>query len=151
MQKLMAIAMIVMIMTVGSVLGLGVGPPDEECFANGFDFGIAKYGCGTADGWKLSDGGERAGYTTSATGTCLLVDWTSDPAAEGVLSKEGTTTFVNAGGTSGTVTSFGKEISHITLCGGKGVDEIPEFTGLGASLALAGAGLYIYRRKRNKT
>ena len=38
-------------------------------------------------------------------------------------------------------------ISHIIICF-DGFKEIPEFTAIGASLALIGAGLFIYRKRR---
>lgn len=153
--------MLVAVMTVSSIFaqGQGVGDPDNECQDNGFDFGIAKFECDD-DEWDISndEGFPPEGYTVDADGEdCSEVDWTSDPAADGVIEKAGQDVFIHPGGTEGTVKQSGDhEISHITLCGNEengceeDCHEIPEFTAIGASLALAGAGLYVYRKRNSK-
>jgi len=146
MKKLVAILMVLSVIMLTSAYAKKVGSPDEECQANGFDFGIAKWEYG--DGvYSLSDDGEFPGYTTNVIGNNNQANWTSDPAAAGILTKEAGDTFVHPGGMSGIVNYHGSHaISHLTLCGN--FEEIPEFTTIGATLVLAGAGLYIYRKKR---
>lgn len=98
--------------------GQGVGSPDTECQANGFDFGIAKYG--TESTSPDTDGASGASdYTTGVTWNGeLSVDWTANPSVAGVVSKEGTATYVHPGGVSGSVAKSGQNgISHITFCG----------------------------------
>ncbi|MEX1027937.1 MAG: helix-hairpin-helix domain-containing protein [Candidatus Paceibacterota bacterium] len=99
----------------------GIGDPDQECQANGFDYGISK--------WEWDDNEEAyveendgdfplAGYTITVEGDTDEADWTADPAVAGVVSKEALGSFVHSGGTEGTVTKDGQhDISHITFCG----------------------------------
>ena len=156
-NKLITFLIISLLITVGTVyakkdngkkfgleLTSGVGSIDIECQDNGFDFGIAK--------WEYDDGvfvlsDYHPGYITNVTGDDEEAYWTSDPRAAGVLTKEGSDYFIHPGGTSGTVNFAGVHgISHITLCGS--YNDIPEFTTLGAALALAGVGLFIYKKRR---
>ena len=97
----------------------GVGSPDTECQNNGFDFGIAKYQCSseTAEPGSAYDNYTITVNWTGSGDDCSSVDWTSDPAVDGVLSKEGGDTFVKPGGTSGTINQGTHGISHITFCG----------------------------------
>ena len=148
------VLMIVAVMAMSFVFANGIGDPDQECQDNGFDFGIAKFGC-EGGGWSISDdeGFPPDGYVVDADGKdCSEVDWESNPAADGVIEKAGQDVFIHPGGTSGTIEqSGGHEISHITLCGNNGNNhEIPEFTTIGAGLVLAGAGAYMYRKRSRK-
>ena len=101
----------------------GIGNPDQECRANGFDYGIAKWEW-TGNSYSL-DGNEKSGYTTSVTGTASVANWTSDPAVAGIVVFGGTDTNVFPGGTEGTVNNSNlwtpsqqnAGISHITFCG----------------------------------
>src|SRR3989344_6390056 len=151
MRKLLLV-FVVLLMSVGSVYAPEVGNPDNECQNQGFDFGIAKFECDNDD-WSVSedDGFPPDGYDVSADGEdCSSVDWESDPAAAGIIEKAGQDVFIHDGGFSGTVEQSGRhEISHITLCG----DEdfvIPEFGGIAAGLAFAGAGAgyMLFRRRK---
>jgi len=142
-KNLLIVPMIVLVLA-ASAFANGVENPDKECGDHGFDFGIAKYECDGGN-WALSDDGERAGYTTSATGdSCTSVDWTSNPAADNVLEKAEQDYFTHPGGTSGTDTKSGQhDISHITLCGYDEGGEIPEFSVLAAVAVLGIAGIII--------
>jgi len=128
----------------------GIGSPDNECIVAGFDFGVAKWEW--EDGkYVLSDEGERDGYVTNVAGSDSSAAWTSTPGVDGVLSKEGQCYQDLSGGTGGMVEKINYGISHITLCGNGDVPppdhKVPEFTTIGAGIALVGAGLFIARRK----
>ena len=143
MKKIFIYTPILMIL-IASVIANGW---PSECTDNGFDFGIAKYECGSA----APSEGPYSGYSTSVTWTdCTSVDWTSVPAADGIISKEGSTRYITYPGTeSGTVTQSSQNaISHITLCGNNNGNEIPEFTTIGAALALLGAGAYMLKKRK---
>ena len=91
----------------------GVGNIDQECQSEGFDYGIAKYQCGSTS----PDEGDGSSLTVSWT-DCESVDWTADPEVAGVLSKEGTSTYVHSGGSAGTIAkACQQDLSHITFCG----------------------------------
>ena len=153
MKKSIVLMIILSIISLTSVYAVSkaVGSIDNECQANGFDFGVAKYECPDTDPSEENVAGTSIEWVVvideNQNPECVSVDWEADPAVAGVLTKEGTTTFTSAGGTSGTVEMMGQNsISHITFCGES--NEIPEFTTIGAGLALAGAGLYMYRKRR---
>jgi hypothetical protein len=151
MKKLFtALFITLMLATIVIAQELSVGSVDSECIANGFDYGIAKYQCSET---AAEEGSHYDDYTIGVTWTqdnsdCTSVDWTASPAVDGVLSKEGTNTTVTSGGTSGTIDQIGdNSISHITFCGDEEF-EIPEFTTIGAGLALLGAGVYIWKKRK---
>jgi len=86
-----------------------------ECQSEGFDFFIEKFECE-----KTTPESNDPDYEINPTWTnCTSVDWTSDPAVAGVLSKEDAQPLVvHTGGTSGIFDKSGKwDISHITFCG----------------------------------
>ncbi len=90
---------------------------DEECQDAGFDFGIAKYQCGQT---TAEEGSHYDDYTITVTwSACTSVDWTADPAVDGILEKAGFNPIeVHPGGTSGTIDkTYQQDISHITFCG----------------------------------
>ncbi|MEO7804438.1 MAG: hypothetical protein ABIS18_08845, partial [Actinomycetota bacterium] len=120
----------------------GVGDPDAECQANGFDFGIEKW----SPAWTLDEEGSAgADYTITVSGTRLLVTWTSSPAVAGVLAKAGTLYAVLPGGTSGTISVAslpilqGHELSHITFCGNNALTPVTASAVLGACVFANGA------------
>jgi len=122
----------------------GVGDPDQECQAHGFDFGIAKFECGN----ETASEGINVDWTN-----CDLAAWTANPAVDGVLSKEGNCYQYFSGGAQGVVDDLTHDISHITLCGNEELPppaerSVPEFGVVAAGLALAGAGVYIARKRR---
>jgi hypothetical protein len=122
-----------------------VGDIDNECQDHGFDFGIAKWNYD--GGFILSE--EHDDYDTLVTGDSSSAHWESVPDADGVLSKEGVCYQYLPGGSSGDVDNIEYGISHVTLCGNEdGDNEIPEFTAIGAGIALLGAGAYFVSRKR---
>src|SRR3989344_5209111 len=93
-----------------------VGSPDNECQNADFDFGIVKYSAGST----IPENGSVAGdYTITVTWSGTnSVSWTSNPVVAGVVSKEGNSSYVNNGGTSGTIVKHGQNgFSHITFCG----------------------------------
>ncbi len=88
-----------------------IGSIDQECQAQGFDYGVAK--------WEWS--GSSFQLTGEANGTSVSGDnntayWTADPSVAGVIRKAGITSTVFAGGANGTITADGNSISHITFC-----------------------------------
>jgi hypothetical protein len=103
----------------------GVGNPNQECEANGFDFGITKYEW--ENDWVEEIDGDfpRVGYTISATGSAQSVAWTATPAVAGIVAFAANVTDVFPGGTNGTIDAWvpvGEsgnfhDISHVTLCG----------------------------------
>ena len=124
----------------------GVGDIDNECQEHGFDFGIAKWNYD--GGFILAE--EHEDYDTLVTGDSSSAHWESVPAADGILSKEGVCYEYYDGGSSGDVNQMEYGISHITFCGNEDGDTpVPEFTAIGAGLALLGAGAYFVSRKRN--
>jgi hypothetical protein len=78
--------------------------------------------------------GYNEDYKTSVTGDASEADWTSDPAADGVLSKEGQSYQNLPGGTEGTVVKGEHDISHITLCGNEGEPEPEPICEIGVNL-----------------
>ncbi len=91
--------------------------PDYECKDRGFDFGIVKYDSGgtgpDTDGASGSDG-----YQTGVEWDGNIVKWNSDPGVSGVITKEGDISYVNSGGSRGSITQHGQyPFSHITFCG----------------------------------
>lgn len=125
------------------VVGVSAVSIHEECQDSGFDYGIAKYQCGST---TPSEG--DGSTTTLSWNNCVSVDWTADPAVDGIISKEGTIRFVYPGGTSGTITKVDQhDISHITFCGNTN-GEIPEFTAVTAGIALLGAlGVFLLKKR----
>lgn len=92
-------------------LARGIGSIDDECQANGFDYGVAK--------WEWQDNsyqssGEANG--TNVTGDNNTAYWTADPAVAGVIRKAGSTSTVFPGGNSGTISADQYGISHLTFC-----------------------------------
>ncbi len=97
-------------------------------------------------------------YTWIADDDLIYFNWTSTYSLDAVICKGGN----DANVYDYDPASFGDndlhcpvnpsggpaEISHILICYNGG-NEIPEFTTIGAALALAGAGLYIFK-KRNR-
>jgi hypothetical protein len=143
MNKIMLSMLVVLFVTMFSaVAGVPVGSPDQECMANGFDFGIAKFEwSGTA--YVIAD--NITGYALTASGNATNASWTSSPAIAGVVMKSGLNVAVFPGGLSGDVYGLPKDgthpqvqdISHFTLCGNN--NAIPEFGTVAALVALAGA------------
>lgn len=126
--------------------GNGVGNPDTECQAHGFDYGIAKYDCGST---TPSDTGTYSGsYTINVNWTdCSSVNWTATPGVYGVLEKESTDYFTYSGGTSGTINKQDHDISHITFCTNEYV--VPEFgTVAGLATALGALGVFFLVRRK---
>jgi hypothetical protein len=122
-----------------------VGSIDTECQAHGFDFGIAKW---EWDEEEFILESENSNYDTSVWGTNSLAQWTSNPDADGVLSKEGQCYQYLPGGSSGNVTYINYGISHVTLCGYDHENDVPEFGLIGAGLVVLGAaGFLIFRKK----
>ncbi|MBN2422151.1 hypothetical protein JXB41_02900 [Candidatus Woesearchaeota archaeon] len=152
-MKRISVIAILFLFAMSVVFANGVGSPDEECRQHGFDYGIAKWDW-VEEAYVLSAEGVRPGYTVSISGDAASATWKCNPGAAGALSKEGTYTYVHSGGTSGTVTPSlapdGKthDISHITLCGNENDGQVPEFTTIGAGLALLGAGAIICRKRK---
>ncbi|ODS40843.1 MAG: hypothetical protein A7315_07465 [Candidatus Altiarchaeales archaeon WOR_SM1_79] len=116
-----------------AVVDDGVGSIDQECQANGFDFGIVKFEWNTTTNSYTYENPEIPPYDVNVTGDDERADWTASPAVDGVLHKEAGNTFVHAGGTSGTVDMNENAISHITFCGSE--NGAPEF--LTPAIALA--------------
>src|SRR3989344_287971 len=112
----------------------GTGSIDNECQAYGFDFGIAKWEWDDEKGEYVLEDGYNEDYETSVTGDASEADWTSDPVADGVLSKEGQDYQNLPGGTDGTVVKGGHDISHITLCGNEGEPEPEPICEIGVNL-----------------
>ncbi|MFC2154101.1 hypothetical protein ACFLRC_01280 [Candidatus Altiarchaeota archaeon] len=101
---------------IGIVGSKGVGSIDEECQRNNFDFGIVKFEW--EGGNYTPEDPPIPPYIVSVVGDDHQANWTASPAVDGVLSKEGNSTYVNLGGTSGTITQTGQNaISHLTFCG----------------------------------
>lgn len=153
MKKLFILPVLVvltmLLITVVNAQVAGVGSPDTECQNNGFDYGIAKYQCNS---YEPEEGSAFDSYDLTVEWfggeDCSSADWTADPAVDGVLSKEGTSTYVHLGGTSGTITQTGQNsISHVTFCGK--VPQVPEFgTMVGILTVLSAVGVFfIIRRK----
>jgi hypothetical protein len=134
---LSAIVLLVLAVSFVSALpAVAVGSPDNQCQANGFDYGIAKFECGST----VAENGSYAPYydLSVSWNECKYVNWTADPAVDGVLVKAATNTDTQIGGESGVATNFSKhDISHITFCANE-PPVIPEFgwtTGLATILA----------------
>ena len=139
-------SVILMTLLLTSIAAAGVGNPDVECQAHGFDYGIAKYGF---DGSYTLDEGIFHGYSIaiSKESNAEQVIWKASPAVAGVLLKTSSDHYVvAAGGTTGTaVMDIEKDISHVTFCGDD--EEVPEF-GVFAALGVLGlAGLFVYRKR----
>jgi len=122
----------------------------SECTDAGFDYGIAKFQCRDTS----YDEGPFPGYTASVTwhleeGECDYVDWTVVPKPDGIISKEGSARYVYTPvGTSGRVNKTAQNaISHITFCGNNN-DDVPEFGLVGSAAVLAGAGLYLFLKRK---
>lgn len=99
----------------------GVGNPDTECTANGFDYGIAKWEW-TEEGWilELDATFPIDEYTTSVRGSETSANWTAGPVVAGVLAKASDAIQKYSGGLSGTINKVDKDLSHITFCGNNG-------------------------------
>ena len=90
--------------------------PTLECTRKGFDFAIEKFECNDTTPDPSSDEYD-INVTWDEVNDCDSVDWESDPAVDGVISKEGTLRFVHDGGTSGSIDKDAQnDISHITFC-----------------------------------
>ena len=149
MKKLLILLVAMVALSASFVLAQGIGSPDEECMALGFDFGVAKWECNDQTGaWTLFEGDPN----TIVTGNCDVADWDVDATnATGIIVKAGDLEHGGVHyaiwGTSGTVDEE-KDLSHITFCGDE--EYIPEFgllTGL-AAFGAAGAGYLFIRKKR---
>jgi uncharacterized repeat protein (TIGR01451 family) len=94
-------------------------PSTNSCTEFGFDFDIAKYDWNGSSFVKTT---YRNDYVTSGTGNQSVANWTSLPAAGGIVAKAGTTFKTLSGGTSGTIRASeigaGQNgISHFHICG----------------------------------
>lgn len=129
-----------------SVLGNGVGSPDNECQGLGFDFGVSKWECDdSTNTWSLD---EEIYTGTSVTGDCDSADWdVGKSPADGIVVKAGNTVHYAVVGTSGTVEQTHPSLSHLTFCGM--TEDVPEFGTITAGFALAGGSLgYLYLKRR---
>ncbi len=159
MKRILAL-LLVAILAMTVVFGQ-VGSPNTECQDNGFDYGIAKYQCGSTspeegDGTGLSVTWNAVMFNDEEV-QCGSADWTSTYEIAGVLVKSATNTDVWPGGMSGTVEGWETtnpqdqpilhSISHITFCGDE--HQVPEFSTLTFGAAIIGAGLaLVFLRKR---
>ena len=117
----------------------GIGNPLTECQENGYPdaTGAVKIEWPSGEIERSGDPADAA-VTVQAGDEPGLYEWTSDPAATGVLLKAGSSQSTDDGpytsggsGTSGSgYTADGKDLSHITFCydGGPGTDEVPDGT-----------------------
>lgn len=157
MKNTIMLAMLVSVLviaSIGSVIappnGNGVGSPDTECQNHGFDFGIAKYQCNSI---VPEEGSAFDSYNITVEWfgeleDCSSVDWTADPAVDGILSKEGQDYVVYYDGTSGTIEKGDHGISHVTFCGDL-PPVVPEFGAtVGILTALGAVGTFFLVRRK---
>jgi hypothetical protein len=128
------------------IIGVGAAQPasvgiDQECMEMGYDYGIEKFEFEDNE-YLLEE--DNPSYDIMVEGDALSLSWTSEPSVAGVVMKSALMSYDFAGGTSGTVTSQGKEISHITFCGR---NEVPEFGFVGGIIALLGGTLVLLLRR----
>ena len=131
-------------LVMATLLSIGVSAVsvDEECKESGFGFGIVKVEC---ESQIFEKGSAYDNYNVTVDwNNCESAVWNSNLTGVGVISKEGTATYIHY---TSPITKTGQnDISHLTFCG-KRVVEIPEMTTIGAVLALMGAGVFIYKKK----
>ena len=152
-MKKMMISMILSLLLVASFALAdspnGVGSPDVECQAHGFDYGIAKYEY-VNGGYTLDEGiFHNYAIAISVNSDARSIIWKAEPAVAGVLLKTMTDHYVvGVGGTRGvTDMDIKNDISHVTFCGDEPTD-VPEFGVVAAAGILAIAGLFIYQRRK---
>lgn len=143
----LAYAIVAMTLLATFTSAMAVRGIDRECMANGFDYGIVKYQCGSYD----PDEGDGTGMTITwhfdDEQECEALEWSSTFPVDGVLSKEGDLTFVQPGGTSGYFMQTGQNaISHATFCGKKDSD-VPEFSAIAAGIVLISVAGFVYLRR----
>ena len=153
MKKLLSLFVLASLLLTVGMVSAKVGDPDTECKAKGFDYGIVKYECNSiipvegsaAEDYEIS----YINWNLNNEGKCSSVDWTSNPDADGVLSKEGKKYFISED--LGTLSKTGKNsISHITFCGNYNDEPVvPEFGAIVATLTVIGAlgAFFIVRKK----
>ena len=91
----------------------GIGSPDTECRAFGFDYGIAKW---QAKGNGFTPEGDAHG--TYVSGKASHLEWdVGASGADGIIIKAGRDVHYKIIGTSGTVKQDRPETSHVTFCG----------------------------------
>ncbi len=134
----------------GTLGTTNTGSIDDECKANGFDYGIVKFEWNGTTNSHEPELPPVYGYIIAVTGNTSTAYWTADPGVCGVLHKESQNTYIHLGGTTGTVDYNIHGISHITFCGCE--TPTPEFTTLTMALMImlispAFAYLLIKKRK----
>ena len=133
-MKKTIVGLVMATLLIGMVSAISV---DEECKANGFDFGIVKFQCGLT---TYEEGSSYDNYDITVDWTnCESVTWSSFPTGIGVVSKEGTAIYKHY---NSPINKTGQnDISHLTFCGE--IKEIPEMTTIGAFLGLSLLGSFL--------